>query len=255
MSSTLRSLCLSLFLTALASAAFAGERIYNLQCDSTPPWIYFDKTENRVVGLWAAMVRGAMKSMGEKHEEFTIFPWARLLEMGLKGELDGVFGATINEERMKVMWFPEEPLMEDPWVLWIRKADVGKLKFTSFEDLKGHTVGLVRGYNYTKEFWDFVKAEKNYEEVTHDAMNLRKLVEGRVDYAVAALRFGGYTAREEGFLEQVVPLTEKTIVNSVFYIMFNKGKVSQEWVQKFSEHLKKFKGTDEYAKLLVQYGK
>jgi len=237
-----------------ASTSFAAERVYSLQCDSTPPFNYFDKKENRVTGFWVEMVDAVMHRMGEKHEEFGIFPWARLLDMGLKGELDGVFGASKNEDREKLMWFPDEPLMDDPWLFWINKSNQGKLKFTSLEDLKGHSVGLVRGYSYTPELWDFVKKEKNYEEVAHDALNFRKLALGRIDYIASTLRFGGYTAREEGVAEQVVPLTEKPIVNSVFYIMFNKQRVSKEWVDRFSAQLKAFKTTDEYAALKTKYG-
>ncbi|MBF0510203.1 MAG: transporter substrate-binding domain-containing protein, partial [Deltaproteobacteria bacterium] len=246
---------IGLSLLIFATPVFAGDKVYKIQCDNTAPYIFWtDESKTKVTGLWAETVRAVMTSMGETHEEFKIYPWSRLLDMGLKGEVDGVFGAAINEERLHYMWFPKEPLLADPWVFWIRKSDIGKLKFTAYADLKNHRIGLVRGYNYTKELWDFVKKEQNYEEVVHDSMNFRKLIKGRVDYIASALHFGAHVAIEEGILEQVQPLTEKPIVNSVFYVMFNKKNVSPEWVNKFSEHLAAFKKTAEYRALMNKFG-
>jgi polar amino acid transport system substrate-binding protein len=246
---------IALMLVTVSSLSLAGERVFKIHCDNTPPFVFWtDKSETDVTGLWAETVRAVMKNMGEKHEPFRIYPWGRLLDMGLKGEIDGVFSASMNEERLKLMWFPQEPLMEDPWLFWIRKSDSGKLKFSSYEDLKGYRIGLVKDYNYTPELWDFVKKEQNYEEVVHDPLNFRKLMLGRVDYIVSTLNFGTYIAREEGILDQVLPLTEKPIVKSKFYIMFNKNNVSQDWVSQFSDHLAEFKQTQAYANLLKKFG-
>ncbi|MGE0087710.1 MAG: substrate-binding periplasmic protein [Desulfococcaceae bacterium] len=237
------------------SSAVAGDKVFKIHCDSTPPFIYWtDDNHTAVTGLWAETVSSVMRIMGEKHEPFQIFPWGRLLEMGLKGEFDGIFSATMNEERKKVMWYPKEPLMVEPWIFWIRKSDADKLKFTSYEDLKGHRIGLVKDYTYTPELWEFVKKENNYEEVVHDPLNFRKLVKGRLDYVVSSVNFGAYIAKEEGITDLVHPLTEKPVVDSRFYIIFSKQKVSEEWVNRFSGHLAAFKQTQEYRNLLKKFG-
>lgn len=238
----------------LGLPARAGERVFNIQCDSTPPYIYWDESENRVTGLWAETVRAVMARLGERQEELRILPWARLLDMGLKGAVDGVFGAVRNPEREQRMWFPAEPLLEDPWVFWIRKEDAGRLAFASLEDLKGRRVGLVKDYAYTPELWAFVEQEQNHEVVVHDSLNLRKLAGGRLDYAAATLGFGTRLAREEGLDGRIMPLTGHPIVSSVFYVMFNKDRVSREWVDRFSEELAAFKATDEYRELLKKFG-
>ncbi|MBI9091866.1 MAG: transporter substrate-binding domain-containing protein [Desulfobacterium sp.] len=240
---------------AVTGTGFTSDRVYRIHCDNTPPYTFLeDESTKNVSGLWTEMVRAVLKRMGIEHEKIRIYPWARILHEGVSGTIDGVFGAQINEERLGQMRFPEEPLTEETWVFWIRKSDVGRLKYTSFDDLKGHSIGLVRGYNYPKAFKAFVRKEQNFEDVSEERQNFKKLAAGRIDYTVSLLNIGTWIARNEGFLDQIYPLTEKTLFTSKFYVMFNKKNISQEWVDRLSKELVLYKKTAEFRTLLEKFG-
>jgi hypothetical protein len=72
--------------------------------------------------------------MGQE-ASFEEFPWARALRLVFRGERDALFTALRNEERARFCYFPDEPLLREKWVFFVRAADVGRLKFSSFEDL------------------------------------------------------------------------------------------------------------------------
>ena len=76
----------------------------------------------------------------------------------------------------EVITYSREPVLYSRWVFFIRRADAGRLKFDSFDDLKGKRIGLVRDVKYTEALWNFVKKEKNYDLVSVNNLNLKKLV-------------------------------------------------------------------------------
>jgi Cytochrome c len=83
---------------------------------------------------------------------FEEFPWARALRLVFRGERDALFTALRNEERARFCYFPDESLLREKWVFFVRAADVGRLKFSSFEDLVGHDIAVLRGAAVSPEF-------------------------------------------------------------------------------------------------------
>ena len=245
---------LDLLRTSRAFGEETEERVYSIHCDLLPCYCFYgDEDETEVTGLWVEMVRAVMDRMGEKYEKFKLYPWARLFRMGLSGKVDGMLGAK-TPEREKYLWYPEEPLIRDPWVFFVRKSDVGSLKFDNYDDLKGHPIGLMRDFAYSDELWEFVRREKNYEEVPTFKQNLIKLLAGRVDYTANTLNIGICKAKEMGILGKISPLKDRYIKNAEFYVMFNKQNVSKEFVDRFSKNLRAFKKTPDYKTLLIKYG-
>jgi hypothetical protein len=106
------------------------------------------------------------------------------------GERDAIFTAFRNDERERFCHFPNEPLARDKWVFFVRTADAGKLKFSSFDDLVGHDIAVLRGAAISPEFWDFVRQHRNFVETASDEADFRLLEAGRVDYVVASFANG-----------------------------------------------------------------
>src|SRR6202048_4260894 len=101
-----------------------------------------------------------------------------------------MFTAFRNDERERFVRLPKEPLARDKLVFFVRAADAGKLKFSSFDDLVGHDIAVLRGASISPEFWDFVHQHRNFAETASDEANFRMLEAGRVDYVVASLANG-----------------------------------------------------------------
>src|SRR6202035_4713833 len=135
---------------------------------------------------------------------FEKFPWARAAGLVFRGERDAIFTAFRNDERARFCHFPDEPLARDKWVFFVRAADAGKLKFSSFDDLVGHDIAVLRGASISPEFWDFVHQHRNFAETASDEANFRMLEAGRVDYKQGAQPSGAQLMAVQGPLTRSV---------------------------------------------------
>ncbi len=169
----------------------------------------------------------------------SIYPWKRAITMLENGNADALFSVNFTQDRSNVAFYPEEPIVVSPWVMWVREED--GLNFESFDDLIGKRVGVVRGYSYTPEFWMFIKQHQLYQEVVSDELNFKKLSAGRLDYIAAELGNGLYLYRTLNLEKKIIPLLKTPLKKDGLFIIFNKDKVSRTFVDKFSTELKKLK--------------
>ncbi len=102
-----------------------------------------------------------------------------------RGEADGIFSDLRSAERERICAFPEEPLKQERWVFFVRAADVGKLKFSSFDDLAGHDVavhgpvpGLFEQPTVSPELWKFLREHHNMIETSGGNASFRMLAIG-----------------------------------------------------------------------------
>ena len=174
-----------------------------------------------VEGFTADVIRAVLASMNVNIEDHRIYPWKRACKMVFEGDLDAVFTTTKTKERMGYCYFPLEPITDFSYVLFIRKSDENKLKYDTFEDLKNHKIGTVRGFSYTEEFTQFIEKEQNAEAVTVGVTNFKRLVHGMVDYVIAPKRVG-YSNMHKLEIEKDCIALPKPIMSDYLYIMFSK---------------------------------
>lgn len=237
--------------TVMVSAAEAAQAL-RVGTDEWPPYEYTGP-DGTVTGFSTDVVRAVMDELGLAHGQFQVLPWARAEAMIFSGELDVLFSASHSEKRLENCYFPEEPLIESPNVLFIRAEDEERLKFDSLEDLRGHTVGIVRDYAYTPEFLDFVTAHVEHTVALDDASNFKLLSLGRVDYIPADLGNGLATIDKMGLAGKIIPLRNHPIKTSGIYVMFSKKTVKPPTVRRFSKALSEFRNTPEYQRLFDRY--
>jgi polar amino acid transport system substrate-binding protein len=228
----------------------AWSRDLNLVCDVWPP--YQIKDNNALTGYSTELVKAVLGKMDVNNLVIKDYPWKRALHMVTTGETDGLFSANFAKEREAFAFFPEEPLIVSPWVIWVR-TDSG-INFKEFNDLAGLNCGVVRGYSYTPEFWDFLKSKGRFSEVADDETNFKKLDAKRVDYTVSELG-NGYQILKKFNLKGITPILHTPVKKDGLYIMFNKNRVSKEFTDEFSKALKEFKDTSEYNLLYNSYFK
>ncbi|MGM0418870.1 MAG: substrate-binding periplasmic protein [Thermodesulfobacteriota bacterium] len=219
-------------------------------CDIWPP--YQIETDSGLSGYSVELVETVVKKMGISDYSVNGLPWKRAVYMLENGQADALFSANYTKEREDFAFYPDEPLIVSPWVVWV-KAD-SDIKFEEYSDLAGLTAGVVRGYSYTDEFWSFLKSKGKYDEVAADETNFKKLKINRIDYTVAELG-NGYNIMEKLNIEGLKPLLDNPVKKDGLYMIFNKDRVSQETVEEFSETLKKFKNQKEYELLYNNYFK
>jgi len=243
----------------LATSLNAGDRTsIKLGTEDWAPFSFKDKATKKVSGLSTEIINGTFKLMNIKVSSNKVFPWARTQEMGFQGKFDAVYTASINKEREKLMHFPSEPIVSSKWVLFASKAKKSELSFDSFDSLKGKKFCLVSGYNYPKDFSDFIQNNAKISTVGKEDLNIAKLAHGRCDYMPAVLETTLDIVKSHKNLTKInaydkIFYFDKPLSISKFYLMFSKKTVSKEFVDNFSKALVKFKTTDEYKAILKKY--
>ena len=246
----IKIIVLTAFLSIFVSNTNAELKNIDVTCDEWPP--YQIKKNDYVSGFSTKVVKTVFERMKVNIKSIKVYPWKRAITMVEKGKTDALFSANYTKDRTNFALYPEEKIVNSPWVMWVREEE--ELKFESFDDLLGKKVGLVRGYSYTTDLWNFVKKHNIYEEVTNDELNFKKLNAGRVDFIAAELGNGFYIAKKME-LNKIIPLENNPIKSDGLYIIFNKKNVPKSFVDKFSNELKKLKQESLYKFLYEEYFK
>lgn len=217
-----------------------------LVCDIWPPY----QMENRgsVEGFSVDVVLAVYERLGESAPDIKAFPWKRAVEMVEHGRVLGIFSVNKTSEREVYMRYPDEPIVEAPWIIWTR----GKDRVNTLSDLKDKKVGVVLGYSYTQDFWKYVETYTDLEKVHSDEVNFMKLNAGRVHAVAAELGNGIYLAKQLNAVN-LVPNMDIMIKNDGLYLAFSRDRVSKEFVDAFTRELRLFKKTKAFEKLRQKY--
>lgn len=246
-------MAIALMLSFCASADARTELV--IGTDEWPPYEYTEgeHQSEHVTGFSTQVILAVLDRINVRVKgKINVFPWARGEFMVINGSLDMLYSAVTNPQRARIVHYPEESLMETAWSFFIRKEDQKRLRYESFDDLKGKRIGVVRGYYYSPEFMDFIKAENNSEDVATDEQNLKKLIYSRVDYIVMDQMNGMYLISRMGLSDKVV-LLEKPLKAVGVYPVFSKKTVDKQFVDRFSQALGEYKKTMEYMRIYNSY--
>lgn len=250
-----RLLVLVLSLFFLSGLAAATGKSLKIVTDEWPPYEFKagEPGNEYVSGFATEVILAVLKNMNVGIDgRIMQHPWARSERMVIDGAADLLYTATYSAKRAEVTHYATETLMDSSWSFFIRKEDEGKITYKDLQDFKGKKIGVVRGYTYTPELWDFMKAEKNFEEVTNDNFNIQKLMAGRIDCTVMDYGNGLYLIQQMGFSGKIVPL-KKPLEMTSLYAVFSRNTVEKEFVDRFSAELKTFKGTAAYKQIFNKY--
>ncbi|MDC0254658.1 transporter substrate-binding domain-containing protein [Bacteriovoracales bacterium] len=219
----------------------------NLATDHWPPF-YSDKLKGG--GILAEIAKEAFKEVGEELK-INYLPWKRAEQLSAEGKYDGLFGCWFSEKRAKVFNFPK-PIYKSQTFLF--KYGDKKFNYNELKDLKGLTVGVMRGYQYSKGFDKAGFFKK--EAVNKHTQLFSKLKLGRIDLFVASKVVAFYNLKKE------MPKDYKNyktlnppIASADLYIGFSKKvKRNKLLVELFNSGLSKIKKNGKYNKILVRHG-
>lgn len=132
---------LFLCLTLLSTNSFADTTL-KLGTDDWPPYEYRTNESNSgaISGYSTEILLATLKQMDVKVSQLIEYPWARGEFLLQKGAIDALYSSTRSKKREQLFYFPDTPLIESKWVMFIKRSDVNRLKFNTLNDLKGKTV-------------------------------------------------------------------------------------------------------------------
>lgn len=219
---------------------------FTLVRDEWPP--YQQVEEETMSGFSVDMIQAVYDAMGTPVDTITSYPWKRAMTILEHGHADGLFSANHTADREAFAFYPEEPLLESPWIIWTQDNQT----ITSLDQLRNKRIGVVLGYSYTPEFWEFIETYCNVEQVSTDEINFKKLELGRIDATVAEYGNGLHNIKTLG-LKRVTPQPALEIKRDGLYIIFNRERVNKAFVADFTRHLREFKNTEAYQELWERY--
>lgn len=127
--------------------------------------------------------------------------WKRAIE-NLDANKGGVAGIYKNLERQKKYVF-SEPIHVEQLMLYQRQSTFDNP--TEIDDLRGQTVGVIRGWSYGDQIDDARKRGVfSASEATGDEQNFQMLALGRVDTVIAIGEAGDVWVKRLGLSDKVV---------------------------------------------------
>lgn len=111
--------------------------------------------------------------------KLTVVPWTRVIFLLEENRADIVFPIGRNSERLDLMFFSEEPVNPVSYVAYSKKDK--NYEWKGLDSLKGHTVGVKKGFNYGNKWLETQKMVKVYE-VNTILQGFTMLQGGRFDF-------------------------------------------------------------------------
>jgi len=145
---------------------------------ATGEWPPYATQSRADQGIALEIVRRAFALSGYQ-VEYHFLPWTRAQQETKAGQFDAsaYWGASAERKRDFLL---SDNVLTEQWLIVHRRAL--PLKWTELRDLKGYTVGFIRDYTYTPEFWQLVKSgELKGDNTPNDLAGLRKMLLGRMD--------------------------------------------------------------------------
>lgn len=228
-----------------------AEGTMSICIDEWPPYEY--AKNHHCGGVSLDIVRSVLARMGQKNIEVVAASWTRCLQNVRKGEDDGALTGLKTEDRMEYAWYPDEPLTVSHWVFFVKKDMDKTLRFKTLDDLKGKRIGVIRGFNYPPDFITYARNNAILEYGADAMMNLRKLLDGRLDYVFEEVGPGMFGILELKAEDRIEPILDAELATEPIYVLFSKATVSPEFVKQFSDELRRFKQTEQYDRILKSY--
>jgi len=201
-------------LAAMPATKSHAETIY--VDEANPPFMY--RAGNEAAGIYPALIRAIFLHAGIDVEIVAV-PWKRAIE-NLDANKGGVAGIYKNLERQKKYFF-SEPLHVERLMLYHHREIA--LKPDDIEDLRGQTVGVIRGWSYGDQIDDARKRGVfTASEASGDEQNFQMLALGRIDSVIAIGEAGDVWVKRLGLGDQVLRSLNPIRENPTF-IVFNRS--------------------------------
>ncbi|MEJ6008117.1 transporter substrate-binding domain-containing protein [Paucibacter sp. AS339] len=169
--------CLVRFLLALSALIGLATQAAPLQIATgeLPPYATQSRADQ---GIALEIVRRAFALSG--HEvEYHFLPWPRAQQETKAGHFDASAYWGASAERRRDFLLSDNVLTEQ-WLIVHRRSV--PLQWREIKDLKAYSLGFIRDYTYTPEFWDLIKSGSIKGDATPtDLAGLRKMLLGRMD--------------------------------------------------------------------------
>jgi len=234
---------------AISQPSTAPTKTTAIKIGAEDDWYpYSAKHNGQPVGMAAEIVNAAFAA-AKVNIQLVSLPYARCMSETSKAEIAGCFDTLRNPLNENLYLWHKTPLFPARILIYGPVNHTGKP--LSVSDLTGKSVAITNGYDYGEAF-DSDKTIKR-DSGLMDINGLRKLAQGKVDYAVIYDRNALYLLKENpditGKIKPVGVLIEPDI-----YLSFSKDYPNiQEIISQFDRGLNHIKANGDYQKILNKW--
>jgi polar amino acid transport system substrate-binding protein len=215
--------------------------------DDWRPYSYVSGREP--VGFAVDIVKAAWAAAGVTLELVPL-PYARCMRMVDNGDLDGCFD-TLRDARTEAQYrWHRQPLFKARIAIYGRTVGPNA-PVIGPDDLLGQRIGVTNGYDYGAKFDGDSRMVRDV--AVSDLASLRKLVAGRVDYALVYDRVADRIA---DLHPELAPLFMQrgVLMEPLLYLSFNrKGDALKPLIAKFDRGLEQIRKSGEYARIEARW--
>lgn len=233
-----------LLLLGCSSAAVSQQ--LKLAATNFPPYYGEDMPNG---GPFSELTRQAFAEAGYQ-VSIEFIPWARAVEWGKEGKIDGLIGAWVTEQRAP--YFIETvPVMTNKLVFYRQLGS--NTAFESFEDIARQKLWIGSVYGYAQP-QGLIEAGVNLVYTTQDKKPFMLLSRGRVDlvivdqtYASATLALPDMQSHSEH-----VELIDRIVEQREMHILVSKKlEDAEDVVQGFNDGLARLKEDGRFKQILL----
>lgn len=186
--------------------------------------------------------------------DYKLYPWKRAYQNALNGK-GGIISFSKNEERLKIFDY-SEVMYYDEILLVVLKGK--EFTFNTMEDLRGKTIGCLRGASYGDEFENGKISIFKSDEDNDGKQRLLKLLYNRIDAAIIGAGKLGFNALIEMDKILIANKNKFTLLPKPFkrdpnYLGFVKEMNMQGFLQEFNQVLRKANQTGAIQKIIGEY--
>lgn len=243
-------LLIAMCLLLCCRPGLAGEPRLRLATLEYPPYII--NSGQGPSGLTVEIVRSVFARMNQPLE-IEFFPISRGQSMLKDGLVDGFFSIKKNPEREINFLFPQQPLMRQDYVFFVRNNSPWHFR-GHLPDLAQARIGVVNNTSYGQRFDQAAKdgVFSKLDRTSSHEMNFRKLLAGRIDAVICSRLVGAYYLAALGQTSQV-SISGPVVETAVSYIAFSRKKNHQELSRRFDLTIEAMERDGSIDKLINAY--
>jgi polar amino acid transport system substrate-binding protein len=197
-------------------------------------------------GYFTDIVREAFRRVGYEISVDYV-PWKRALYEIENLYYDGLLGVYYSESRAEWLLY-SDPVSEAELVFFAKKGS--GISWENLEDLRPYTIGIEDGYAYGNAFDAATFLKK--EAVRKLELNLKKLLEGRIDLIAASrIEVLYWMTTNSPDKMDLLEVVGKPLLSNTLYITFPRKAIeSAKYLYDFNRGLQSIREDDTYSKIL-----
>ncbi|MGE6208527.1 substrate-binding periplasmic protein [Aeromonas media] len=153
---------------------------------------------------------------------------ARLTRNAEGGVYDLLLSHSYKPERESYLLYPKQAHIRHSWHFFVRKDDLGKIRYRTLADLEPWRIGVTKDFSYTPELTAaMADPAYHFQVIPINQLQLRKLIAGRIDVVPMSLVTAFAQIREEG-LEGKLDYLPKPLKSSPYYHVWCKARADAD---------------------------